>query len=218
MQFSFLLSDSANEQGVPIYHSFNFHWRYSMKHPAFVLGALLLVSAALLSTLSGCTAKAPATSQVERGKYLVMAGGCNDCHTPKVFTPAGPMFDTTRLLSGHPASSQLPPFPKGVIGPTGWGTIANNDLTAWFGPWGVSFAYNLTPDMQTGIGGWTEEMFIQTLREGVFMGMSRPILPPMPWQTIGQMTDDDLKAIFAYLKSVPPINNKIPDPMPPLQE
>jgi hypothetical protein len=189
-----------------------------MKHQALVWGISLLCSAALLGTLSGCTEKTQATSQVERGKYLVMAGGCNDCHSPKVFTPAGPAFDTTRLLSGHPAGSQLPPFPKGVIGPTQWGAVTTNDLTAWYGPWGVSFAYNLTPDMQTGIGGWTEDMFIKTLRTGKFMGMSRDMLPPMPWQTIGQMTDDDLKAVFAYLKSLPPIHNPIPQPIPPVAE
>lgn len=79
----------------------------------------------------------------------------------------------------------------------------------------MSFAYNLTPDMKTGIGGWTEDLFIQTLRKGKFMGQSRDILPPMPWQTIGQMTDNDLKAVFAYLKSLPPIENPIPAPLPP---
>jgi len=189
-----------------------------MKHPAHTWAAMALFCGAILAALPGCTQKAPATSQVERGKYLVMAGGCNDCHSPKVFTAAGPAFDTTRLLSGHPAGTQLPPLPKGVVGPTGWGAVTSNDLTAWYGPWGVSFAYNLTPDVQTGIGGWTEEMFIKTLREGKFMGMSRPILPPMPWQTIGQMSDDDLKAMFAYLKSIPPVHNPIPNPIPPATE
>ena len=175
--------------------------------------SLLVIS--LLSFLTGCTPKTPASSPVERGKYLVMVGGCNDCHSPKVMTPAGPMPDTTKLLSGYPAGSSLPEIPKGVIAPTQWGALTTNDLTAWAGPWGVSFAYNLTPDVKTGIGGWTEELFIQTLRKGKFMGMSRDILPPMPWQTIGQMSDDDLKAIFAYLKSLPPIENKIPEPLPP---
>lgn len=82
----------------------------------------------------------------------------------------------------------------------------------------MSFAYNLTPDVKTGIGGWTEDLFIQTLRKGKFMGMSRDILPPMPWQSIGQMSDDDLKAVFAYLKSLPPISNPIPTPIPPAMQ
>ena len=154
-------------------------------------------------------------SQVERGKYLVMAGGCNDCHSPKIFTATGPAFDTTRLMSGHPAGTLLPAVPAGVIGPAGWGAITTNDMTAWAGPWGVSFTSNLTPDRRTGIGDWPEELFIKTLRTGKFMGSSRDILPPMPWQTIGQMTDDDLKAIFAYLKSLPPIENQVPAPLPP---
>jgi mono/diheme cytochrome c family protein len=173
---------------------------------------------ALTLTFSTCTDKNASQSQVERGRYLVMAGGCNDCHTPKIFTAKGPVFDTTRLLSGHPAGTVLPAFPSGVIGPDKWGAVTTNDLTAWAGPWGVSFAYNLTPDMKTGIGGWSEDMFIQTLRTGKFMSMSRDILPPMPWQTIGQMTDDDLKAILAYLKSLPPIENHIPSPLSPQRE
>lgn len=174
---------------------------------------LLLIVGVLL--FPACTTKGPTMSPVERGKYFVMVGGCNDCHSPKVFAPAGPMPDTTRLLSGHPTTSPLPEIPKGTIGPTQWGALTTNDLTAWAGPWGVSFAYNLTPDIKTGLGGWTEDLFIQTLRKGKFMGSSRDILPPMPWQPIGQMTDDDLKAMFAYLKSLPPIENPIPPPMPP---
>jgi mono/diheme cytochrome c family protein len=178
-------------------------------------GVALILASVMLLMFAGCTSKSTAPSQVERGKYLVMVGGCNDCHSPKIFTPAGPIPDTTRLLSGHPANTQLPEIPKGVIGPNQWGALTTNDLTAWAGPWGVSFSYNLTPDMKTGIGGWPEDMFIQTLRKGKFMGMSRDILPPMPWQPIGQMSDDDLKAIFAYLKSLPAINNPIPAPIPP---
>lgn len=186
-----------------------------MKHVAACWRSSGIVFIALGIMFVGCTGKGSGPSQVERGKYLVMAGGCNDCHSPKIFTAMGPVPDTTRLLSGYPAGTQLPAIPKNVLGPDKWGAVATNDLTAWVGPWGVSFAYNLTPDLKTGTGGWTEEMFIKALRTGKFMGMSRDILPPMPWQSIGQMTDDDLKAIFAYLKSLPPINNPIPVPLPP---
>ncbi len=174
-----------------------------------------IVMLLLASLLAGCSTNSPAPSPVERGKYLVMVGNCEDCHSPKIFTPTGPVPDSTRRLSGHPANTDLPPLPKGLFGPTQWGGLASPDFTAWYGPWGISFAYNLTPDPKTGIGGWTEELFIQTLRRGKFMGMSRDILPPMPWQTIGQMSDDDLKAIFAYLKSLPPVYNPIPPPLPP---
>jgi len=175
---------------------------------SLVLGGLLI---------GGCAKQERAQSPVERGKYLVMVGGCNDCHTPKVMTPAGPVLDTTRILAGHPADALLAEIPQGVVGPGKWMALTNEHLTAWAGPWGVSFAYNLTPDRETGIGDWPEDMFIKTLRTGKFMGASRDILPPMPWQSIGQMTDDDLRAIFAYLKSLPPVRNKIHDPLPPPQ-
>jgi hypothetical protein len=172
-----------------------------------------------LSVLSilviGCSPKSQGPTPVERGKYLVMVGGCNDCHTPKIMTPTGPTLDTTRLLSGHRAGSQLPEVPAGVLGPGKWLAMTNGDMTAWVGPWGISFAYNLTPDAKTGIGGLSEAAFIQTLRTGKFMGMSRPILPPMPWESIGSMSDDDLKAIYAYLNSLPPVDNQIPQPVPP---
>jgi len=188
-----------------------------MRRAAILRASTLLSTAAAGLVLAGCAPKSPQQSPVERGKYLVMVGGCNDCHTPKVMTPQGPVPDTTRLLAGYTAGTPLPEIPAGALGPGKWGALTNMDLTAWAGPWGVSFSYNLTPDMQTGIGGWPEEMFIKTLRTGKFMGMSRDILPPMPWQTIGQMTDEDLKALFAYLKSIKPVHNAIPAPLPPPQ-
>jgi mono/diheme cytochrome c family protein len=160
-------------------------------------------------------AEQPAQSAAERGRYLVTLGGCHDCHTPKTFTTAGPEPDMSRALSGHPAADKLPSVPRGLIGPEAWGAVTNNHLTAWAGPWGVSFSRNLTPDAATGLGSWTEEMFIQTLREGKHQGVGRPLLPPMPWQMYRQMTDDDLKAVFAYLRSLPPVQNAVPEPVPP---
>lgn len=186
-----------------------------MKRHIVSAGALLVL-AAVPGLIGGCAKQESGMSQIERGKYLVMAGGCNDCHTPKIMTPAGPVPDTTRLLAGHPAGEPIPAIPKEALGPGRWLAMTNAHMTAWAGPWGVSYSYNLTPDRQTGIGDWPEDMFIKTLRSGKFMGMSRDILPPMPWQTIGQMTDDDLKAIYAYLKSLPPIRNQIPAPHPPV--
>lgn len=153
---------------------------------------------------------------IDRGKYLVRLGGCEDCHSPKVFTDMGPVFDSTKTLSGHPANSQLGQVDTATI-QTGKWYLASADLTAWVGPWGISYPANLTPDDPTGIGTWTDEVFIKALRTGKHMGIGRPILPPMPWQNIGQSTDEDLKAIFAYLKSLPAINNQVPDPVPPNQ-
>jgi hypothetical protein len=155
-------------------------------------------------------------AMVERGKYLVTVGGCDDCHSPKIMTDKGPEFDMSKRLSGHPAGSPMPSYDASDIAPGKW-FLTTQDLTAWVGPWGVSFPANLTPDTATGTGAWTEELFIRIIRSGFHMGVEggRPILPPMPWQNFAQMTDEDLKAVFAFLKSLPPINNKVPEPLPP---
>jgi cytochrome c553 len=58
-------------------------------------------------------------------------------------------------------------------------------------------------------------MFVNALRKGQHLGAGRPILPPMPWQVLNEQSDDDLKAIFAYLKSLPPVKNQVPEPVPP---
>jgi hypothetical protein len=154
----------------------------------------------------------------DRGEWLVNLGGCHDCHSPKKMTPHGPEPDETRLLSGHPANEKLAPLPAGIPNPEGWIAATNFHLTAWAGPWGVSFAANLTPDVATGLGSWTEEMFIQALRTGKHMGEGRDILPPMPWFNFARLDDNDLKTIFAHLRSLPPIKNAVPDPLPPMMK
>jgi len=150
---------------------------------------------------------------IERGKYLITAGGCHDCHSPKVFGPQGPKIDETRILSGHPAEMQLAEFDPAILEP-GKYILFTQDVTAAIGPWGASFAANLTPDNETGIGTWQPEMFINALRTGKHLGAGRPILPPMPWEMVGKLTDEDLQAMFAYLKSIPPVKNRVPDPKP----
>jgi hypothetical protein len=152
---------------------------------------------------------------IARGEYLVTAGGCHDCHTPKSFTPRGPVPDMSRSLSGTLAAAKVPAVPAGVLGPNAWGALVSNDMTIWAGPWGVSFAANLTPDKATGLGSWTETAFVNALRTGKHKGVLRDILPPMPWQATAKLTDEDLKSISAYLQSIKPINNKVPDPIPP---
>jgi mono/diheme cytochrome c family protein len=149
---------------------------------------------------------------VERGKYLVRAMGCNDCHTPWKLGAKGPEPDMSRELSGHPADLVMPPPPK-LSGPWTWtGGVTN---TAFAGPWGTSFTANLTPDAETGLGKWTAETFIAALRTGRHEGKGRPILPPMPWPMIRTLTDEDLRAVFAYLQSLPPIRNRVPAPVDP---
>ncbi len=148
----------------------------------------------------------------ERGKYLVTFGGCNDCHSPKVMAAEGPVPDPKRLLSGHPAGTTLPPFDPGNIKPGGW-VLFTEDLTACVGPFGVICSANLTPDDATGIGLWTEEIFINAMRTGKHMGKGRPIMPPMPWQNVSTLTEEDLKAVYAYLRSLPPVKNQVPGMM-----
>lgn len=151
-----------------------------------------------------------ARARVARGAYLVNAiGGCNDCHTPLKLGPNGPEPDMTRMLSGHPEGLNMPPAPKLGDGPWVWAGAGTN--TAFAGPWGVSYSANLTPDRLTGIGIWDEQMFIKTLRTGRHWGVSRPILPPMPWQAFRNMTDEDLASIYAYLRTVKPVRNQVPD-------
>jgi hypothetical protein len=127
----------------------------------------------------------------------------------------GPEADMTRELSGNPSTAAVAAVPDGLLVPGKWLTITNDHLGAWAGPWGVSFAMNLTPDKETGLGSWTPEMFVNALRTGKHQGTGRPILPPMPWNWYRNMTDDDLKAVFAYLNSLPPIKNPIPEPLTP---
>ncbi len=155
-------------------------------------------------------------SEIDRGRYLVALCVCDDCHSPKIMTAEGPVVDSTRRLSGHPADSKLPEIKQSELAPGKW-VMGAQDLTAWTGLWGVSFPVNLTPDNETGTGAWTPELFIKIMRTGKFMGIEsgRTLLPPMPWQNYRQMTDEDLRAIFTYLKSLPPISNKVPDPLPP---
>lgn len=178
--------------------------------------AVLILTAAGASALAGCRTSEGAVRKspedlVKRGQYLVTIGICNDCHTPwKVDEKGVPGPDMTVTLSGHPTEAPDPgPVAEGsgdiVLGPT---------ATAFRGDFGVSYAANLTPDDETGIGRWTEEQFVKGLRSGRHMGQKdgRPILPPMPWSAYGQMDDDDLRAIFAYLKSLPPVRNPVPAP------
>lgn len=143
---------------------------------------------------------------VKRGEYLVTITHCHDCHTPWKDGPQGPAPDMSLALSGHPEAMKLPDPPK-PVGPWIWSGAGSN--TAFAGPWGISYAINLTPD-PTGLGSWTEKMFVDAMRTGRHAGVGRPILPPMPWPNVGKMTDADLKALFAYLKSLKPIKNSAP--------
>lgn len=154
----------------------------------------------------------PGAARVARGKYLVTIGGCNDCHTPLKMTPTGPAPDMSRMLSGHPEALKMPAGPA-MTDP--WGIAMASTATAFSGPWGTSFARNLTPDRETGLGAWTEKDFMDTIRNGRHQGRGRALLPPMPWFNYAEATDDDLRAIFAYLRSIPAVKNRVEEPRPP---
>jgi len=183
---------------------------------AVALVALGLVSVLTVGKLAGTADASPAakaaTPQVARGEYLVRTMACNDCHTPWKMGDHGPEPDMSRMLSGHPEGMAMPPAPP-AQGPWLWSGAATN--TAYAGPWGVSFAANLTPDQETGLGLWDEETFVQALRSGRHAGAGRPLLPPMPWPAYAQASDEDLAAIFAYLHSIPAIKNRVPQPVEP---
>lgn len=183
--------------------------------------AIAGLAGSALAMLSGATAIATtdaagtAEARVARGAYLVSIAGCHDCHTPWTDGPNGPKPDMSRALTGHPQDLKMPPAPK-LGGPWVW--IGAGTNTAFAGPWGVSFTANLTPDPETGLGKWTPEMFIATMRTGRHQGVGRPVLPPMPVAVYANMTDEDLHSVFAYLRSLAPVRNKVPQPIDPPEE
>ena len=176
-----------------------------------VLGSLVLL--ALTGAVATAAEPAKKLDRVARGAYLVKVMACNDCHTPWKMGKEGPEPDMTRMLAGHPEAMPLPPPPRLAEGP--WAIVASATMTAWSGPWGVSFTRNLTPDPETGIGKWTEQNFIDSIRHGKIMGKGRPLLPPMPWVMYRSLTDQDLKAMYAYLMTIPPLKNRVPEPLAP---
>lgn len=167
--------------------------------------ALLAAAAVLCVSAESAAQQASGDAAVERGRYLVRITGCHDCHSPKV---QGMTPDLSRALSGRPGTTPLPSATPGEV-------HASLDLTAWTGPWGNSVASNLTPDPATGIGTrYNEASFIATLRTGKKPN-GTPVMPPMPSEVYQNMTDADLKAIFAYLRTLKPIRNPVLAGIPP---
>ena len=160
---------------------------------------LLLAALAVLATGCGAHPRAavaadtaplqggpPASDKVARGKWLVDVLGCEGCHTRHL--PEG-RLDPNYLMAGHKSDDPYPAW-NDTLFTKGYGMLVSTTGTAFAGPWGVTFARNLTPDKATGIGGWDEAAFINVLREGM-------LKPPMPALAYGRLGDDDLKAMFA---------------------
>ena len=181
----------------------------------FVIVAGFTISCNVNQSNTGSAKEISRDSLINRGKYLVNIIGCGDCHSPKKMGPHGPEPDTALLLSGHPAQMPLGKIDTSSL--KSW-VLFNMVNTAAVGPWGVSFASNITSD-STGIGAWTEEQFFTALRTGKAKGISsnRMLLPPMPWPNFAQMSDEDMKAMFLYLKSTQPVSNVPPQPIAPDQ-
>lgn len=193
-----------------------------------IVGWFLPVLLMLLSLLlTGCQdknyANVPEESEeieitqeqkVKRGEYLVTAIGCADCHSPKKFDAKGLNEIEGLQLSGYQQGQELPPVSQEAL-EKGW-MLMNGDLTAAVGPWGVSFAANITSD-DTGIGTWSLEQFKTSIRKGKYKGMEngRDLLPPMPWYNFANLTDEDLEAMYHYLQSTKPVENIVPAPIPP---
>lgn len=186
----------------------------------YVLAALLLWVSCGENT-PATTEKLPATSannpaqdaaaKVKRGEYLATIMVCQDCHTPIKMTPEGPIRDPDRMFSGHPSDYVIASYDENILKDY---VLFSSIFTAAVGPWGVSYAANLTPH-ETGLGLWTEEQFFRAIREGKHKGMAngRSILPPMPWEFFRHLTDEDLSALFAYLQSIKPVDNLVPPPV-----
>jgi hypothetical protein len=148
---------------------------------------------------------------IKRGEYLVSVMGCDDCHSPKRMGAHGPEIIPELRLSGFRHDGELPPADTAVVG-KGW-SLFGPDFTAAAGGWGVSYAANLTSD-GTGIGNWSEQQFMTAIRKGKYKGQEngRDLLPPMPWFVYKNLTDEDLKSVFSYLKTVKPVENVVPGP------
>ena len=162
-----------------------------MSWARWTLVALSAGAAGLAIVAASCTGAPPRPAQmsagekIARGRQIAYSSACVDCHTPGTFYGA---TDTTRMLSG----SEL----------------------GWEGPWGITFPRNLTPDMETGIGSWSEEDIVTAFRTGHRPDQSM-ILPPMPWTAYAHMSDEDAYALAAFIKSLPPVRHKVPDRIPP---
>jgi Cytochrome c len=199
----------------------------------YVLPMSISLVLAVLS-LSGCSGNKPAetatettvapaekpnfggfNTQVEWGEHLVTIGGCHDCHTPKKMTPTGPVDDSSLLLSGHPEAMPAPDVDRKPLESKGF--VLTATFTSWVGPWGISYSANLTPD-ETGTGTWTEDQFVYALRNSISKGLpgSRPLMPPMSMMPVKHMSDAELKAIYAYLRTVKPIKNRSVQPTAPV--
>lgn len=163
-----------------------------------------------IKTITPQPAEVSTTEKIKEGERLVATHDCEVCHSPKKQGTQGPEIINELRFSGHPSNASLPPVNIETV-KAGW-VLFSPDFTSVVGPWGQSFAANISSD-STGIGMWTEEQFKKALVEGKYKGLdnTRAMLPPMPWQAFKFLTDDEISAMFAYLKSTKPVKNIVPE-------
>ncbi len=189
-----------------------------MRKTIFILIAIasfIVMAIVACTNISSNVAEIPkldSAALVKRGEYLVRIVGCDDCHSPKRMGPHGPEVIPELRLSGFPHNGQWPPVDT-TLAKQGF-SFFMPDLTATIGPWGKSFAANITSDA-SGIGNWPMKNFVRAMREGKYKGLEtgRSLLPPMPWNDYKNMTDEDIHALFYYLKTTKPVKNVAPGPM-----
>jgi mono/diheme cytochrome c family protein len=122
-------------------------------------------------------------ARATHGRYLVESVvGCFDCHSEKDWNAPG-----------------APP----VQGKAGGGKDWSLDGLPWL------VASNITPDHETGAGGWTDDMLARAIREGIGHD-GRALFPVMPYMSYRGMSDEDLASIIVYLRSLPPVRNQLP--------
>ncbi len=182
----------------------------------FITAASLTAAFAVGCKKSSVTAEGPkySSEQVERGMVLVEEWKCNYCHSPEIRGNGRPVPDPERLLSGHPSDEEIPEMQDMIMGSAEYMEFLDNlDSTVWASNDTLVFSANLTPDNDTGIGAWNEEMFVETMRSGRHQGLGRRILYPMPWEELGELDAADLVAIYAYLVTIKPVSNRVPPPI-----
>ena len=159
--------------------------------PAIIAVFRTLFSAAFAMSLlfAGADHSLAQDAQIRRGQYLVTLGGCNDCHTPGYFFGKP---DMARFLGGSEVGFEIP------------------GLGVFHGP-------NLTPDPETGLGTWSTEQIAAAITKGKRPD-GRELAPIMPWHAFANLTAQDVRAIAVYLKSLPPVQNKVPGPFGPNEQ
>ena len=143
-------------------------------------------AAAVVAVAASLLPKAHAETPVERGAYLVVVAGCNDCHTPGFFFGKP---DPQKFLGGSDVGFEIPGL-------------------------GVFNGRNITPDKETGIGAWTDEQIAAAITTGKRPD-GRQLAPIMNYAAFTHLTKEDVAAVVAYLRSIPPVHNKVPGPFKP---